>query len=194
MRIFTIGHSNRSLKELIETLRAYHIGCLLDVRSYPSSRVNPHFDRSVLEVELLDNGVQYVWFGRRLGGYRRPTGKKSINEGWNSWEFRSYADYAMTNDFGDALGEVEGIARRIRTALMCAEKIYTNCHRQIISDHLSARGWTVVHILDQSTVQPHRMTPFARVEGRMVTYPPKYEEKTLDDFTADEVSDRTADR
>ncbi|NYT02714.1 MAG: DUF488 domain-containing protein [Methanosarcinales archaeon] len=193
MRIFTIGHSNRSLKELIEILRTHRLGCLLDVRSYPSSRFSPHFDRPVLEVELQNCGIQYVWFGRRLGGYRKPTGKKSPNDGWSSWEFRSYADYALTNDFADAIGEVESTARRTRTVLMCAEKMYTSCHRQIIADHLTARGWTVVHILDQEAVQPHRMTPFARVEGRQVTYPPRYEERTLDDFAAGVSIDHSAD-
>jgi uncharacterized protein (DUF488 family) len=55
--------------------------------------------------------------------------------------------------------------------MMCAEAVPWRCHRSLIADALIARGWTVIDIMSQAKATPHKLTPFARVEGTRVTYP-----------------------
>jgi hypothetical protein len=39
------------------------------------------------------------------------------------------------------------IARRKRTASMCAESLFWRCHRRMVSDYLVANGETIQHIM-----------------------------------------------
>jgi uncharacterized protein (DUF488 family) len=60
-------------------------------------------------------------------------------------------------------------------ALLCAEAVPWRCHRSLIADALLARGVVVQHVVGPGRTRPHRLTPFARVVGRKVTYPPPAE-------------------
>ncbi|HWP91894.1 MAG TPA: DUF488 domain-containing protein [Thermodesulfobacteriota bacterium] len=68
-QIHTIGHSNRSLENLIKILKYYDIEALVDVRLFPTSGHNPQFKKEVLETELPESGIEYVWI-ENLGGFR----------------------------------------------------------------------------------------------------------------------------
>lgn len=182
MKIFSIGHSNRTLAELEDALLAFGVEALADVRSIPRSKTNVQFNREVLRTELQKIGVEYHWMGPGLGGYRHLLLEDSPNTAWKERSFQSYADYATTDGFRTAISELESLALLKVTAFMCAERIYTSCHRLIISDHLAVRGWDVVHIMDSRRATPHRLTSFARVDGTNVTYPRRYEEAKLGDF------------
>lgn len=184
MKIFSIGHSNRSLVELIETLETFGIQAVADVRRVPKSKFCPHFNRVILEAALPQSGIDYLWLGGNgLGGYRHPLLKESPNRGWDIKGFQNYADYALSEEFERAIFKLEKIAEKKLTAFMCSERMYLKCHRQIISDYLIALGCKVVHIIDASRVAPHKVTPFARIEGRRITYPPRYKMLKLEDFT-----------
>jgi uncharacterized protein (DUF488 family) len=183
MKIFSIGHSNRSLAELIETLETFSIQAVADVRRVPKSKFCPHFNRVILEAVLPQSGIDYIWMGKGLGGYRLPSLKESPNKGWQIKGFQYYADYALSEEFERALFGLEKIAEKKRTAFMCSERMHQKCHRQIISDYLISLGWEVVHIIDELSCIDHKVTPFARIEGRRITYPPRYELRTLLDFT-----------
>lgn len=128
-RIYTIGHSNRTLGEFLEVLKHYGIAALADVRSYPASRRNPHFDRENLEKALEQVSIEYRWI-KGLGGMRKIP----------------YGDYINTAEFEEALGELTELARTKRTAFMCAELRWRDCHRSFISGRLSSLGREVVHI------------------------------------------------
>jgi uncharacterized protein (DUF488 family) len=165
--MMTIGHSNRSLAELIAMLQAHGVETLVDVRTVPKSRYNPQFNRDALPAPLKAAGIEYVHLPA-LGGLRHPR-KDSTNLGWRNSSFRGYADYMQTAEFAaglDALMQVTG-----RTAIMCAEAVPWRCHRSMIADALTARGIPVEHIMTKETRNPHRMTNFAQVEGTQVTYP-----------------------
>ena len=54
---------------------------------------------------------------------------------------------------------------------MCAEAVPWRCHRSLVADAVVARGAEVEHISGPGRSSPHRMTPFARVDGGCVTYP-----------------------
>lgn len=117
--------------------------------------------------------MRYVHIAR-LGGLRRAR-KDSTNTGWRNASFRGFADYMLTDDFEAGLEELRELTRRDDVALMCAEAVPWRCHRSLVADALTARGAEVEHITSPSHAAPHRMTPFARVRGERVTYPPEDE-------------------
>jgi len=167
--IYTIGHSTRSLDELVAALKAHGIGRLVDIRSFPMSRRLPHFNRELLEVELPKHGIAYVWM-KELGGYRKKIRNDSPNTGLRNDSFRNYADYMLTEEFTRAIGRLLDIAQSGNTAIMCAERVYFQCHRMLVSDFLTAHGDTVLHI-DDDKRPPREHKPMAEaklVDGRLV--------------------------
>jgi uncharacterized protein (DUF488 family) len=167
--VYTVGHSTRTLEELIRLLRARGIARLVDVRSVPRSARNPQFNRETLPAALAEQGIGYTPLPE-LGGFRRPR-PDSPNTGWRNASFRGFADYMQTDGFHDGLQKLIAIAGRETSAVMCAEAVPWRCHRSLIADALAARGFPVVDILDSGHSQPHRLTPFARILGDEVTYP-----------------------
>jgi uncharacterized protein (DUF488 family) len=170
MTILTLGHSTHSLDELVALLRRHEIEALVDVRSVPRSRRMPHFAKESLEECLPRRGIEYT-HAKELGGFRRPA-PGSSNAGWQVEGFRGYADYMRTLEFEKALERLEALARRRRTAIMCAEGLWWRCHRRLISDALLVRGWEVRHIDPAGALADHRLPEFARVEDGRLSYPP----------------------
>ena len=176
--MYTIGHSTRTLEGFLELLKEHGIEILVDVRRWPTSKRRPHFNQEALKEGLAREGVQYVWLGESLGGYRRRgLGEESPNKAWRSRGFRNYADHALSEEFKKGLRVLLSLAETRRTAVMCAEKQYWRCHRQIISDHLVVKGHRVVHIIEKGKVRGHKLTSFAVVRDGVVTYPPMKNEK-----------------
>jgi uncharacterized protein (DUF488 family) len=163
MTIFTIGHSTRSVAELIELLRHARADLLVDVRSVPRSRTNPQFNADTLPQELAGAGIGYRHI-RALGGLRHhPKGAPdSPNTLWRSAAFRNYADYAMTEPFRAGLAELRALAGEHRCAIMCAEAVWWRCHRRLVADYLLAEGIPVGHIMGPGKIEPARTTPGAQ--------------------------------
>lgn len=165
---YTIGHSTRTLDELVSALKAHGIETLVDIRAFPMSRRLPHFNRESLESELARHGIKYVWM-KALGGYRKKMREDSPHTALRNESFRNYADYTLTPEFEAAIAELLAIAEQSRTAYMCAERVYFHCHRMIVSDWLVAHGHGVLHIDAEGPVRPHRLTDEARVvDGQMI--------------------------
>jgi uncharacterized protein (DUF488 family) len=78
----------------------------------------------------------------------------------------------QTPEFEEGMCELRALAREGPVAVMCAEAVPWRCHRSLLADALLARGVVVEHITGRGRTQPHRLTAFARIEGRKVTYPP----------------------
>ena len=167
--IRTIGHSTRSLDVLIEMLKAHGVKRLVDVRTIPKSRHNPQYSREALESRLRNAGIAYEHM-KALGGLRHPR-KDSPNAGWHNASFRGYADYMQTPEFASALEALVDAAAKEPIVIMCAEALPWRCHRSLISDSLTARGYPVEHIMSATKSNRHTMTSFARVEGTSITYP-----------------------
>lgn len=167
--IYTVGHSTRSVEELIATLQAHAIEVLVDIRSFPMSRRLPHFNREALEKSLPASGIEYLW-EKRLGGRRKTTRADSPNIGLRSDSFRNYADYMLTPEFRSAIEELVARAEQKRVAIMCAERVYFRCHRMLVSDWLAAHGHTVLHIDATGPVRAHRITPEAHLEDGQLIY------------------------
>jgi uncharacterized protein (DUF488 family) len=167
--VYTIGHSTRPIEAFIALLQAHGVAQLADVRTIPKSRRHPHFAQESLMVSLPAAGIAYRHFPG-LGGLRKPAAD-SPNGGWRHASFRGYADYMQTPAFAGHLAEVIELAKSERIALMCAEAVPWRCHRSLIADALVARGITVEEIVSETRRTPHKLTPFARVDGTSVTCP-----------------------
>ena len=168
MTIYTIGHSTRTLDELIALLKAHEIELLVDIRSFPMSRRLPHFNREALQKELQDAGIEYLWM-KELGGRRGKILQESPNVALRNDSFRNYADYMLTPQFQQAIAGLLKQAAAKRVAIMCAEALYFRCHRMLVSDYLSANGHEVLHIMDKKAPRPHTLMAEARLdEGRLI--------------------------
>lgn len=167
--LFTIGHSTRTLDELIRALKAHRIETLVDIRSFPVSRRLPHFNRESLEKSLPEAGIRYVWM-KELGGRRKKILPDSPNIALRNDSFRNYADYMLTPEFEHAAKELVAIGEKSRTAYMCAERVYFRCHRMLVSDWLVAHGHEVLHIDDEKSPKPHKLMAEARIEDGKLIY------------------------
>jgi uncharacterized protein (DUF488 family) len=166
--LYTIGHSTRTLEELIAALQAHQVQTLVDIRAFPMSRRLPQFNRDSLEKSLPEAGICYVWM-KPLGGYRKKILKESPNIALRNESFRNYADYMLTAEFEQATAELIRLAENSRTAYMCAERKYFQCHRMLVSDWLVARGHEVLHIDGTGPVKAHGLSADARmIAGRLI--------------------------
>ena len=168
--IYSIGHSTHPISQFIGLLLQHSIELIADVRSFPSSRRWPQFNQAALNHSLETNKIAYLWLNA-LGGRRHSELSDPRNSGWEVKAFRAYADFANGEEFEGGLNELLAAAARARTAIMCAEGLWWQCHRRIISDHLVARGYRVTHILPQGRACAHQLTEFAVVENGRLIYP-----------------------
>lgn len=171
--VLTVGHSNRTAEELIEMLVAHGASVVVDVRKMPGSRRNPQFGGEAISASLADSGIGYLHLPG-LGGLRTPL-PDSPNAAWRNRSFQGYADHMGTSEFGEALGEVMSLSATGRPCLMCAEAVPWRCHRRLIADALLGKDLSAWHILSRNRLQPHTLTPWARIdlETGGVTYPPE---------------------
>ena len=167
--IFTIGHSTRPLSELVQLLRAHGVHRVIDIRTIPRSRHNPQYNRETLGPALRSNGIGYLHL-KALGGLRR-TKSDSKNVGWHNASFRGFADYMQTAEFEAALARAIKLSKVKPSVLMCAEAVPWRCHRSLVADALAARKFSVEHIMSVTRANQHKLTSFARVRGKKVTYP-----------------------
>jgi uncharacterized protein (DUF488 family) len=169
LRVFTIGHSTRTLDELISLLNMHSIGLLVDVRSFPRSFANPQFNQQAVEVELPKRGIRYVWLGK-LGGRRKGLGKESKNTCWKNRSFRNYADYMETAEFEDGINDLLKLANEHTAAIMCAEALHWRCHRTMIADFLKSKEVQVTHIFSEREIREHEYSQCAKIRDGVLTY------------------------
>ncbi|PWI09969.1 DNA repair protein [Streptomyces sp. NWU339] len=170
-RIHTVGHSTRDFDEVLKMLRDNGVTCLVDVRSYPSSRKYPQWNQAAI-VEALPSDIAYRWIAG-LGGRRyTPKGVPSENGAWQAKAFRDYADHMAGDEFAEGLSELLELAEHERPAIMCSEAVPWRCHRRLVSDALIVAGAEVVHILSGTTSRPAVLNEHARVRDGHLIYPP----------------------
>jgi len=167
--IFTIGHSTYTIDEFIELLRAHGVTQIVDVRTIPMSGHNPQFNEDILKDSLKEHKIRYKHL-KKLGGLRHSR-KDSTNLGWHNLSFRGYADYMATPSFSVGLEALMKIASARNTAIMCAEAVPWRCHRSLIGDALTKKGWSVLDIMSPTSAVKHRLTPFLKMKKGQLTYP-----------------------
>jgi uncharacterized protein (DUF488 family) len=169
MRVWTIGHSTRTIDEFISLLEEHGIKLLADVRLLPGSKRYPQFNKEALADSLGKVGIRYEHFPE-LGGRRKPR-KDSPNTAWRNASFRGYADYLETEEFHEGAKRLLNLAADVgATAIMCAEAVWWRCHRSLISDYLKARGIEMMHILNANKTEPHPYTSAARLVNGKLSY------------------------
>ncbi len=168
--VWTLGHSTRSKDEFTQIVAAYKIENLADVRSFPSSRRYPHFNKESLAEWLAEVGVKYKHLPT-LGGRRRLQ-PDSRSSNWKNPSFRAYADYMESEEFTRGIAQLLTLAQIGRTSLMCAEALWWRCHRSLIADYLKARGASVIHIVDARKTESHSFTSAARIVEGKLSYGP----------------------
>jgi uncharacterized protein (DUF488 family) len=168
--IFTIGHSNHPLDRFVALLAQHGVESLVDIRRFPGSRKHPHFHQDNLASTLQKADVQYHWL-EALGGRRHKQREESPNLGLENRGFRNYADYMLTDEFQQGAVKLLELAAQRQTAIMCAEGLFWQCHRRLVSDFLVANGVTVQHIMPNGELRPHNLTKGAVIESGHVTYP-----------------------
>ena len=155
--IHTIGHSNHPLERFLSLLERRCIEEVADVRTYPRSRYNPHFNRDALAEALAERGVRYVFLGAELGG--RPADPACYDEtGRVRYDF-----LAETAPFRDGMRRLIEEASGGRVAVMCSEKEPLKCHRTLLIAHAlttayGVDGDGVGHILADGTLETHTET------------------------------------
>lgn len=162
--IATIGHSNRSLEEFLELLQEHGIEQVLDVRKLPGSNKYPQFNADTLGEALREQGITLLRKEALTG--RRPVSKVipfEVNAWWQVRSFHNYADHALSEEFRQALAELQELASERATALMCSEAVWWRCHRRIITDHLLAHDVKVLHILGHASSKPAELSEGAVV-------------------------------
>jgi uncharacterized protein (DUF488 family) len=167
-RIWTIGHSTRTIEEFLQLLLEQQIEVLIDVRTFPGSRRYPHFNREQLSLTLQSAGTEYRHMPE-LGG-RRKSRPDSKNTAWRNEGFRGYADYMETETFKQGIASLIQIGGQQRTTVMCAEAVWWRCHRSLIADYLKASQIEVIHILSKSKTEIHPYTPVARIIDGELSY------------------------
>jgi uncharacterized protein (DUF488 family) len=169
-QLFSIGHSNHLLDEFLALLAWHRIVALADIRRFPGSRKHPHFNQEELASALRASSVEYQWF-EALGGRRRKQQGESSNTGLRNEGFRNYADYMLTGKFKKGVDQLLAVAKKKRTAMMCAEGLFWQCHRRLVSDFLLAHGLTVQHIMPNGELHSHSLTEGGKVADGNVSYP-----------------------
>ena len=169
----TIGHSNRTLDAFVALLREAAVERVVDVRAFPRSRTNPQFNIDVLPEGLEAAGVSYE-HASALGGRRGKSGPVpvGVNDFWTHQSFHNYADYALSGEFHDGLGQLVSEGHRQRCVVMCSEAVWWRCHRRIITDYLIARGEQVLHILGPGKIEEAHFNEGAVIhDDGTITYP-----------------------
>lgn len=168
LTLWTIGHSNRPIAELIAMLTQVAIVTLVDVRAQPHSARFPQFNEESLRESCGQANIVYHWAGRHLGGKRAvrfDSPHIALDEGR-----RGFADHMGTEIFKKALGQFVSLAARAPTAMLCAERDPEHCHRALIADYLTLQGMRVVHLIEAGESREHLLSPQARRESAALIY------------------------
>ncbi|MFH8132348.1 MAG: DUF488 domain-containing protein [Candidatus Aenigmatarchaeota archaeon] len=140
MKIYTIGHSTRTLSEFISVLKKFKIDLVVDVRRFPKSTKYPHFNKENLEKELPKNEIEYLHFPE-LGGYRKE----------------GYEAFSKTEEFSKSIEKLLEIINGKIAGILCSEYFWFRCHRRYIANYLAKIGHEVVHIFDEEKTQKHKL-------------------------------------
>lgn len=162
--LVTFGHGTASKDEITDLLHGASVTRLVDVRTAPGSRHNPHVARAALEQWLPERAIAYRW-DRRLGGFRQVPAE-SPDRYWRLDAFRGYAAHMRTAEFRTGVDDLLAACAAPGTAIMCAETLWWRCHRRMIADFVRlARGGHVQHLMHDGTLRTHRPTDGARLRS-----------------------------
>ena len=183
--LYTIGHSNHEISKFINLLKNHNIKQLVDVRSAPYSRYNPHFNREKLRSELSLHGIEYFYAGQYLGG--RPADPSCYKHQSIPREVKDYlheVDYPEIMKkpfFLQGIQQLITLADQTPTAIMCSEENPAKCHRHhLIAEYFLANhpDYSIFHIRGNGDAEDARSID---VSGKNETeeQPPLFSSKQM---------------
>ncbi len=151
--IYSIGYGRRSQESFINTLQMVGVDTVVDVRSYPSSKIVPHFNEETIYPVLKELGIDYLSAGDSLGARFSSPALKDSN-GRVDWE-----KVSRDSDYLSAIRALESLSQEGRlVAVVCSEGNPLTCHRfGLVSRTLSQEGFDVSHILTNGEVVSHQL-------------------------------------
>jgi uncharacterized protein (DUF488 family) len=139
--IWTLGHGQRSFDEYVEMLADHDIKEVVDIRSKPLARFQPHFNRDRFRVALTEIDLEYRYLGDKLGGMPKA------DVYYDAEGHTLYAPLSSEPWFVAAIDEVARLGAKHGVALICLEEEPERCHRHLlVGKALSDRGVDVQHI------------------------------------------------
>lgn len=146
--IFSIGHSNQSVEDLLALLQQHAIQVVADVRSSPYSKYVSHFNSVPLAIAIKQTGIKYIFMGKELGG--RPDG----DEFYAADGRVLYNRVARSALFLDGIKRLQAGGRTYRVALLCSEEDPAICHRHLLIGRvLTEQGVNLCHIRADGHIQ-----------------------------------------
>jgi uncharacterized protein (DUF488 family) len=169
--IHTIGHSTRTIPELVDLLRVGNVELVVDIRSVPRSRTNPQFNLETFPGALAPWQIGYRHI-RELGGLRGRSKSvpPEVNGFWTNPSFHNFADYALSDAFHAGLSNLLELSETKRCAIMCSEAVWWRCHRRIVADYLLIAGRAVFHLMGTARVEPAALTQAAKPQDDALVY------------------------
>jgi hypothetical protein len=148
-RALTIGHSNHPFERFLGLLRDQRVEIVADTRSQPYSKYASQYDQEAMKASLDESRIQYLFFGRELGG--RPRGA----EFYDAEGHVLYDRVAASPLFQAGLARLEKLLREFRVALLCGEENPAGCHRRLLIGRvLGLHGFDIQHIRGDGRLQP----------------------------------------
>ncbi|WP_259807199.1 DUF488 family protein [Aestuariimicrobium sp. p3-SID1156] len=156
--IWTIGHWTCPPEQFLQTIEYAGIDLVADVRALPGSRRSPQFNADQMQEWLEVDGIGYVQLPLLAGRRRRqPEVDPTLNAGWQNASFKNYADYTQTADYEQGIDELTELASTHHVAILCGEPMPWRCHRLLVSNTLTARGWQVEHLITTGKPRKHQL-------------------------------------
>jgi len=166
--MYTIGFGKRRVDQLIGILQQQNIQVVIDVRIEPASEAGSASRYEDLREALGDEGLEYHWAGRQLGGNRVPCAD-SVNSALDE-ELRGFADFMASAEFHVGLRQLVGIAGKRSAAILFSAKYPEKCHRRLIADALMMKGLRIIHLIDEGESREHGFTPELRRDSSELVY------------------------
>lgn len=157
MILKTVGHSNRSLSELIDLLKTSSVSYVVDIRSTPHSTRFPHFNRLQLENSLRGTGIDYLYLGNLLGGQPGPD-QDVASAKWTQGRLDPHLVSSLKRGQRWKRG-VQRLASLVKDradhgqtgCLLCSEADPGRCHRSLVALEVAAKlpDLRVSHLISQ---------------------------------------------
>lgn len=162
--IYSTGHGNKSIDQLIEELKSFSIIYLVDVRSKPYSSRNPQFNKKPLSEAVEARGITYLFLGDKLGGI--PGDPSCYVDGRVDYNRLRKKDFFREG----LLRLIRAHHNKVKLALMCSESNPSVCHRtKLIGQELLKKGVSVQHIVSKDRAKSQESLVNELTKGKGTT-------------------------
>ncbi len=165
-KIFTAGHSNKSLDSFLKLLQANGIQVVVDVRSAPYSRFVPQFNKKEVKAAVHGAGMKYIFMGNVIGG--KPSDPHFLGTDGRVL----YAKLAEAESFQQGLDRLaKGLHDGWIIVLMCAEEDPLRCHRHhLIASELERKRHIPVYHLRSDGTRIRAKETLEKHDGQMALF------------------------